>query len=126
MEAIRRATKGARRVKDIVVCMGKSCGFLGGVEILEEVTRKTGVMAGQTNEHYSLKTSGCLGYCSYAPNMEVNKKQHKAVDPAHVAPIIHDDNPNDHLVGTGQKTDPNANLGAEEILDANNFLGDLS
>lgn len=113
-------------MKNIVVCTGKSCGFLGGKEVLEEVKKQTGLDVNQQNEHYSLKTSGCLGYCSYAPNMEVNDTQHKAVDPNKVAPIIHDDNPNDQNVGDKEKTDPNANLGAEEIIDANNFLGDLT
>lgn len=108
--------------KHVCVCIGKSCGPLGGRDILEQV------QLAQQNEktYHTVTTTRCLGHCSYAPNMTVNDKLHNTVDPTKAAKIIRDDNPKDLDVGSREKTDPNDTMRADEIIDANNFLGDLS
>lgn len=61
----------------------------------------------------------------YITNMHGDDTVHKPAEPAQVQATIGDDNPNDDSAGGKDKTNPNASMSADEIIDANNFLGDL-
>lgn len=57
--------------------------------------------------------------------MTTEEKIEKKTNRKQAVTIIHDDNPKDLDVVGQEKTDPNSTMRAEEILHANNFLGDL-
>ena len=82
----------------------------------------TGVAPGKKSDSIEVEYVSCLGYCSSAPNMQVDDKLHKNVEEKDVKKIVYntDDNPDTYSdARTGKDFD------AKEIMEANNFLGDL-
>ena len=58
----------------ISVCLGTACYVKGSAEIIERITQKLGVAAGDTSADgkYSLEATRCVGACGLAPVMIVN------------------------------------------------------
>ncbi|RJX34926.1 MAG: NAD(P)H-dependent oxidoreductase subunit E [Desulfarculus sp.] len=54
---------------EIKVCLGTACHLKGSQRIVDELSRRLGVDAGQTTEDlkYTLETVNCLGACALAP-----------------------------------------------------------
>ena len=53
----------------IKVCQGTACHVMGGEEILDYLSEKLGIKAGETTEDrmFSLQRVACLGCCGMAP-----------------------------------------------------------
>lgn len=60
----------------IMVCRGTACHVNGATRVLEEVEEQLGIKEGETREdmEYSLETVACIGACSLAPCMMINKE----------------------------------------------------
>ena len=59
-------------MKKIRVCNSRACSSFGAKRIMTELTSKTRLMPGDKNEQYDLDYCGCLGWCSNAPNVEID------------------------------------------------------
>lgn len=59
-------------MKKIRVCNSRACSSFGAKRIMNTLTRQTRLMPGEKNEQYDLDYCGCLGWCSNAPNIEVD------------------------------------------------------
>jgi NADH-quinone oxidoreductase subunit E len=57
------------------VCLGTACHVNGGVQMLETVERRLGVVAGETTPdgEYDLERVACLGCCALAPVVTLDK-----------------------------------------------------
>ncbi|MBN2325439.1 MAG: NADH-quinone oxidoreductase subunit NuoE [Spirochaetes bacterium] len=77
----------------IMVCRGTACHVKGSVGILEEIERKLGIKEGETTPdgRYSLETVACIGCCSLAPCVMINKKVHANLTPQKVAKLFKKD-----------------------------------
>lgn len=60
----------------IKVCRGTACHVRGSGLILEALTRKIGILPGETTEdrEYSLERVACFGSCALAPVVVVDEK----------------------------------------------------
>lgn len=101
-------------MSQIRVCNSRSCSAFGANSIMKAVSDATGLQPGEKNAEDDLDWTGCLGWCSNSPNVEVDGKR-----------IIMDSTPDTIMQriksGEGFKTD-----GEIRDLDFdNNFLGDL-
>ncbi len=58
------------------ICLGTACHVKGGEQMLDLVTRRLGVSAGQTTPdgEYDLERVACLGCCALAPVVVVDEK----------------------------------------------------
>jgi NADH-quinone oxidoreductase subunit E len=74
----------------IMVCRGTACHVKGVTKILEEIERKLDIKEGETtaNGKYSLETVACIGCCSLAPCIMVNKKVEAKMTPKKVAKLF--------------------------------------
>ncbi len=109
-------------MKKICICTGRSCKTFGTRRLTKKVKKLTGLAPGQKSDSIQVEHVECLGFCSSAPNMQVNDTTHNNVQDDDVKKIINTSDDNPETYGeerTGQKHN------AEEIMDANNFLGDL-
>ncbi len=59
-------------MKKIRVCCGRSCSTFGNEGIMESLCQQTGLQPGQKNSKYDLDWETCFGWCSNAPNIEVD------------------------------------------------------
>lgn len=61
--------------KHVMVCRGTACHVNGAPRILEEVETQLGIKEGETSEdlEYSLETVACIGACSLAPTVMIDK-----------------------------------------------------
>jgi NADH:ubiquinone oxidoreductase subunit E len=77
----------------IMVCRGTACHVKGSVGILEEIERALGIKEGETTPdgRYSLETVACIGCCSLAPCIMINKKVHANLTPQKVAKLFKKD-----------------------------------
>jgi NADH:ubiquinone oxidoreductase subunit E len=77
----------------IMVCRGTACHVKGSVGILEEIERALGIKEGETTPdgRYSLETVACIGGCSLAPCIMINKKVHANLTPQKVAKLFKKD-----------------------------------
>lgn len=101
-------------MKKIRVCNSKACTTFGAASIMEAVERGTGVKAGESNLLYDVDYCGCVGWCSNAPNVEVDDEL-----------IIMDSDPQT-IMSKIERGD--GKLSIEEPLDIkveDNFLGDI-
>lgn len=66
---------GKHQVK---VCRGTACHVRNSALILKEVSRRLGIVAGETTEDlkYSLDEVACFGSCALAPVVVINGKVH--------------------------------------------------
>jgi NADH-quinone oxidoreductase subunit E len=73
--------QGRHKIK---VCQGTACHVRGGAAILQAVTRKLGIEAGQTtgDDEFSLERVACVGSCALAPVVVTDDKVHGAMTPA--------------------------------------------
>lgn len=103
-----------KEITKIRVCCGRSCSTFGNQEIMKAISEKTGLQPGQKNDQYDVDYETCFGWCSYAPNVEVNNSRViMECDPKTVMERIEK--------GEGKDV-------AGEIIDVfklDNFLGDL-
>ncbi|MFT7183792.1 MAG: NADH:ubiquinone oxidoreductase subunit E [Oceanicoccus sp.] len=55
----------------VKVCTGKACSKNFGNENLKRAEKMLGIKAGETTAdgHIHLESTGCIGYCSQAPNV---------------------------------------------------------
>lgn len=62
--------------KHVMVCRGTACHVNGAPRILEEIEEQLGVKEGESTEdlEYSLETVACIGACSLAPCVMINKE----------------------------------------------------
>jgi len=59
-------------MKTIRVCQECSCIENGAKEVVEQITKKTGLKLGEKNEKHDLDISSCLGCCSFGPSALVD------------------------------------------------------
>ena len=74
----------------IMVCRGTACHVKGAPKILEEIERELGIKEGETTPDgkYSLETVACIGCCSLAPCIMINKKVEAKLTPKKVAKLF--------------------------------------
>jgi NADH:ubiquinone oxidoreductase subunit E len=62
--------------KHVMVCRGTACHVNGAPRILEDVEEQLGIKEGETSEdlEYSLETVACIGACSLAPCLMIEKE----------------------------------------------------
>ncbi len=65
----------------IHVCLGTACHVKGSQRVLDELKRKLGVDEGETTKDmkYTLDAVRCVGACSLAPVMVIDKDTHSNV-----------------------------------------------
>jgi NADH-quinone oxidoreductase subunit E len=71
-----------RGEKHIMVCRGTACHVSGAPRVLEDIETELGIKEGQTSDDlkYSLETVACIGACSLAPCIMVDKKVEAKMD----------------------------------------------
>jgi NADH-quinone oxidoreductase subunit E len=81
----------------VMVCRGTACHVKGAPMILEEIERELGIKEGETTAdgRYSLETVACIGCCSLAPCIMINKKVEANMTPKKVAKIFKKGGTND-------------------------------
>ena len=74
----------------VMVCRGTACHVKGAPQVLDEVERRLGIKEGETTSDmkYSLETVACIGCCSLAPCIMINKKVEANVTPKKVAQLF--------------------------------------
>jgi NADH-quinone oxidoreductase subunit E len=74
----------------IRACNGTACHVSGAEMIIEAIQDELGVEVGGTTENgiFTLNTVACIGCCSLAPVIMVNKTTHGSLTPASVRKII--------------------------------------
>jgi NADH-quinone oxidoreductase subunit E len=72
-KAFRLEAKGEH---EICVCLGTACHLKGGRRIVENLSRRLGIEAGNTTKDlkFTLETVNCLGTCALAPVTVIDKK----------------------------------------------------
>ena len=81
------ARQGKHRIK---VCQGTACHVRGGAAVLQTVTRKLGIDAGQTTKdwEFSLDRVACVGSCALAPVMVADEKVHGTMTSAKAEKLV--------------------------------------
>ncbi|MFW6139102.1 MAG: NADH-quinone oxidoreductase subunit NuoE [Spirochaetota bacterium] len=74
----------------VMVCRGTACHVKGAPMILDEIERTLGISEGETTPdgEYSLETVACIGCCSLAPCIMVNKKVEANMTPKKVRKLF--------------------------------------
>jgi len=74
----------------ISVCLGTACYVRGGPTLVEKFQQVTGVGVGETTEdgRFTLEICRCVGACSQAPVVMIDKDVIGRVDPAKVPQIL--------------------------------------
>ena len=74
----------------IQVCLGTACYVRGNTKNLERLRSELGVNAGESTPdmRFSLEVCRCIGLCSQAPALMVDKSVHAKVQPDQVADIL--------------------------------------
>jgi len=74
----------------VTVCLGTACHVKGATRILGEVEKRLEVVAGETtmDRRYSVSTVRCVGACSFAPVLIVDKDTHGGVMTTKVSEIL--------------------------------------
>lgn len=74
----------------VCVCTNISCQLNGSSRIMDHLRKKLGVNAGETTPggKFTLKEVECLGACTGAPMMMVDKTYHENLTPAKVDEIL--------------------------------------
>ncbi len=75
---------------EIEVCMGTACYMVGGVEAMESFERRLQIKEGETtpDRKFSLERVACVGCCTMAPVVVVNKNVEGHVTPTRVDGIL--------------------------------------
>jgi NADH-quinone oxidoreductase subunit E len=79
-----------RGKKHIMVCRGTACHVNGAPKVLEEIEEQLGIKEGETSEDmaYSLETVACIGACSLAPCIMIEKEVEAKITKKRVAEIF--------------------------------------
>lgn len=79
-----------RGKKHIMVCRGTACHVNGAPRVLEEIEDQLGIKEGETTEdlEYSLETVACIGACSLAPCIMINKEVEAKITKKKVAGLL--------------------------------------
>lgn len=79
-----------RGKKHIMVCRGTACHVNGAPRVLEEIEEQLGISEGETSEDlsYSLETVACIGACSLAPCIMVDKEVEAKITKKKVAELF--------------------------------------
>lgn len=74
----------------VMVCRGTACHVKGAPMIQEAIERKLGIKEGETTPDgkYSLESVACIGCCSLAPCIMVNKKVEANMTPDKVEKLF--------------------------------------
>jgi len=78
----------------VMVCRGTACHVNGANRILEEIESQLGIKEGETAEdlEYSLETVACIGACSLAPCVMINKEVEAKLTKKKVAQLFGSEN----------------------------------
>ncbi|MBT3817091.1 MAG: hypothetical protein HOE80_03320 [Candidatus Magasanikbacteria bacterium] len=101
-------------MKKIRVCRGKVCQSFGADRIMDEIVKSTGVKPGQSDDKHDVDFCGCLGYCGYAPNVEVDEE--------HIVCQCEADTVMERIE---HAEDENCIPSAEDVKIEDTFLGDI-
>lgn len=76
--------------KHVMVCRGTACHVNGAPRVLEETETQLGILEGETTEdrEYSLETVACIGACSLAPTVMINKDVYAKITIKKVADLF--------------------------------------
>ena len=76
--------------KHIMVCRGTACHVNGAPRVLEEIEEQLGILEGETSEDlaYSLETVACIGACSLAPCIMIDKEVEAKITKKKVAALF--------------------------------------
>ncbi len=76
----------------VQVCRNISCHIMGGMNVIERVEEELGLKNGEVSAcgRFSLEHVECLGGCSWAPVMQVNRALHENLDADAAAKILQD------------------------------------
>ena len=76
--------------KHVMVCRGTACHVNGAPRVLEEIEEQLGIKEGETTEDldYSLETVACIGACSLAPCIMINKDVEAKITKKKVASLF--------------------------------------
>lgn len=79
--------KGKYRIH---VCTGTTCHVKGAEKIIDELYREIGIKPGETSQdmRFTVETVRCIGCCSLAPALVVNKDTHGKVRLGKVVNIL--------------------------------------
>lgn len=79
-----------RGKKHIMVCRGTACHVNGAPRVLEEIEEQLGISEGETSEDlsYSLETVACIGACSLAPCIMIDKNVEAKITKKKVAALF--------------------------------------
>ena len=71
-------------------CRNLSCSLLGAERILDHLTKKLGISAGQTTAdgRYTLSTVECLAACGTAPVLMVDDAYHENMTPEKIDALL--------------------------------------
>jgi NADH-quinone oxidoreductase subunit E len=85
----RFARPGQRVVR---VCRGTACHVSGSQQILDEVSQRLGIRAGETTADgkFSLECIACFGSCALAPVVVVDEVLYGRMTPRKVKPLLKD------------------------------------
>jgi NADH:ubiquinone oxidoreductase subunit E len=74
----------------IGLCLGTACYVRGNTKNLERLSEELGIAAGESTPdlRFSLEVCRCIGLCSKAPAMMIDKCVHSKVHPDEVAEIL--------------------------------------
>jgi NADH-quinone oxidoreductase subunit E len=74
----------------IMVCRGTACHVNGAPRVLEEIEERLGIEEGETTEdlEYSLETVACIGACSLAPCIMIDKEVEAKINKKKVAKLF--------------------------------------
>lgn len=75
---------------ELCVCLGTACHVKGAGAVLREAKRKLDIDEGETTPDlkFTLEVVRCIGACSLAPAVVVDKKTHREVTPDRIVEII--------------------------------------
>jgi NADH-quinone oxidoreductase subunit E len=76
----------------IQVCMGTACHIKGSPRLLDELALSLGIKEGETTKDglFSVEAVRCLGCCSLAPAMMINRRTYGNVKPDEIITILKD------------------------------------
>ncbi len=79
-----------RGKKHVMVCRGTACHVNGAPRVLEEIETQLGISEGETTEDlsYSLETVACIGACSLAPCIMIEKEVQAKITKKKVAELF--------------------------------------
>jgi NADH:ubiquinone oxidoreductase subunit E len=76
--------------KVVCACRGTACHVRGGERVLSEIEKQLGIRPGETTKdmEYTLDTVSCMGACSLAPALMVDKEIHGQMTPEKVSEVL--------------------------------------